>query len=147
MREDFDPFQILIFLSKEALPCMKWRYSNAWPGMNDFEMMQKSFTKTIDAYGCLGIMRVNAGNNPINFFAHSQMTSALNWLHCSWLTFSYERHDIHLRHAGNSNLYRDYLLFPGLGQFNALVLKMNSFKLSSHSFFFFSRSSRRSRCR
>ena len=61
--------------------------------MNDFEMMQKSFTKTIDAYGCLGIMRVNAGNKPISFFAHSQMTSALNWLHCSRLTFSYKCYD------------------------------------------------------
>jgi hypothetical protein len=31
--------------------------------LNDFESMQKGFTKTIDAYGCLGIMRVNAGQS------------------------------------------------------------------------------------
>ena len=30
-------------------------------GTSEFESMRKNYTKFVDAYGCLGVLRINAG--------------------------------------------------------------------------------------
>ena len=32
-------------------------------GGNEYESVKKNYSKVIDAYGCLGIMRINAGKS------------------------------------------------------------------------------------
>jgi len=45
-------------------------------GMNEYEGVKKNYTKVLDAYGCLGIMRINAGENN-SFFSRPNLVNVI----------------------------------------------------------------------
>ena len=56
-----------------------YKLSEYFLGMNEYESVKKNYTKVIDAYGCLGIMRINAGKTNLSLKEITSLYLALNF--------------------------------------------------------------------